>query len=55
MMPTVTLSQFRSVVIGARVSKRGDAAPKSGDLEGFSKPVPVGSSGIAVQIDTVVP
>jgi len=54
MVPSITLAQFRSVVVGARVSKRGDARPSSGDLEGFSKPVPVGSSGIAVQIDTVV-
>lgn len=55
MVPAFTLAQYRSVVIGARVSKRGDAIAQSGDLEGFSKTVPVGSTGVAVQIDKVVP
>jgi cytochrome c-type biogenesis protein CcmH len=42
-------------VIGARVSKAGDAMPASGDLQGFSSPVKVGSSGVDVRIDQVVP
>ncbi len=55
MMPTLKLSNFSSVVIGARVSKAGDAMPASGDLQGFSSPVKVGSSGVDVRIDQVVP
>jgi cytochrome c-type biogenesis protein CcmH len=55
MMPNLKLSNFSSVVIGARVSKAGDAMPASGDLQGFSAPVKVGSSGVDVRIDQVVP
>jgi cytochrome c-type biogenesis protein CcmH len=55
MMPNLKLSNFSSVVIGARVSKAGDAMPASGDLQGFSQPVKVGSAGVDVRIDQVVP
>jgi len=55
MMPDLKLSKFSSVVIGARVSKAGDAMPASGDLQGFSAPVKVGSTGVDVRIDQVVP
>jgi len=55
MMPNMKLSNFSSVVIGARVSKAGDAMPASGDLQGFSAPVKVGSAGVDVRIDQVVP
>ncbi len=55
MMPSMKLSNFSSVVIGARVSKAGDAMPASGDLQGFSAPVKVGSAGVDVRIDQVVP
>jgi cytochrome c-type biogenesis protein CcmH len=55
MMPNMKLSDFSSVVIGARVSKAGDAMPASGDLQGFSAPVKVGSAGVDVRIDQVVP
>jgi cytochrome c-type biogenesis protein CcmH len=55
MMPSMKLSNFSSVVIGARVSKAGDAMPASGDLQGFSAPVKVGASGVDVRIDQVVP
>ncbi|HEX4583800.1 MAG TPA: c-type cytochrome biogenesis protein CcmI [Burkholderiaceae bacterium] len=55
MMPDLKLSKFSSVVVGARVSKAGDAMPASGDLQGFSAPVKVGSSGVDVRIDQVVP
>jgi cytochrome c-type biogenesis protein CcmH len=55
MMPSMKLSNFSSVIIGARVSKAGDAMPASGDLQGFSAPVKVGSAGVDVKIDQVVP
>jgi cytochrome c-type biogenesis protein CcmH len=55
MMPAMKLSNFSQVVVGARVSKSGDAMPASGDLQGFSAPVKVGSSGVDVRIDQVVP
>jgi cytochrome c-type biogenesis protein CcmH len=55
MMPSVKLSNFSSVIVGARVSKGGDAMPTSGDLQGFSAPVKVGSAGVDVKIDQVVP
>ena len=55
MAPSLKLSYFAEVVIGARVSRSGGAAPQSGDLQGLSKPVKVGATGIAVVIDTALP
>lgn len=54
MMPDMKLSRFPAVVIGARVSRSGGAAPMAGDLEGSSVPVQPGRSGIIVTIDRVV-
>jgi cytochrome c-type biogenesis protein CcmH len=55
MMADMNLSKFQTVIVGARVSKGGDAIASSGDLQGFSGPVKVGSTGVQVQIDQVVP
>lgn len=49
------LSNFREVVVGARISKNGSATPQSGDLQGISQKVKVGSGEIVVVIDQVVP
>lgn len=54
-MPGMTLANADQVIVGARISKTGDAMPRSGDLQVMSKPVAVGSSGVNLQIDTVVP
>ena len=55
MAPNVKLSDFSEVVVGARVSRSGVATPQTGDLQGLSKPVKVGATGIAVVIDTALP
>jgi cytochrome c-type biogenesis protein CcmH len=55
MSPQAKLSNFSDVVVGARISKSGQAAPQSGDLEGLSAPVKVGASGVAIVIDRVLP
>lgn len=55
MAPNMKLSSFPEVVVGARISRSGNATPQSGDLEGLSKPVKVGASGIAVVIDSALP
>ncbi len=39
MTPAMKLSNFPSVVVGARISKSGNAMPQSGDLEGISQPL----------------
>ena len=36
MMPAMKLSNFAEVVVGARISKSGNATPASGDLQGLS-------------------
>jgi cytochrome c-type biogenesis protein CcmH len=54
MAPGMTISKFDEVVIGARVSKLGDAMAKAGDLEGYSAPVKPGTSGIEVRINARV-
>ncbi|MGB3428500.1 MAG: c-type cytochrome biogenesis protein CcmI, partial [Burkholderiaceae bacterium] len=55
MNPQVKMSAFPEVILVARVSKSGSAMPASGDLEGLSKPVKVGSSGVALTIDRALP
>lgn len=54
-MPDFTVSKYSPVIVGARISRSGDAIAAPGDLEGFSKPVTVGSGAISVTIDQVVP
>jgi len=55
MAPNLRLSGFAEVIVGARVSRSGNATPQSGDLQGLSRPVKVGAAGVAVVIDTAVP
>jgi cytochrome c-type biogenesis protein CcmH len=56
MLPSMKLSQFPQVVIGARVSKSGNALPQSGDLQVLSKPIAVTTTDpIKLTIDQVVP
>ncbi len=56
MTPAATLSKFPQVVVGARVSKSGNAMPQSGDLNGTSQAVAPGHpETIAVTIDGVTP
>jgi cytochrome c-type biogenesis protein CcmH len=54
MSPQMKLSSFDEVVIVVRVSKSGTAMPQPGDLQGMSSPVKPGSSGLKINIDTVV-
>lgn len=55
MTPAMKISSFPDIVVGARVSKSGSAMPSSGDLEGLSKPVKAGTTGIAIVIDSALP
>ena len=55
MAPELKLSGFANVVVGARLSKSGNAMPQSGDLEGQSAPLAGRSSGIEIVIDQVRP
>ena len=55
MAPNMSLSNFGEVVVGARISKSGQAMPQSGDFEGFSPAVKVGTRGVAVVIEKAVP
>jgi cytochrome c-type biogenesis protein CcmH len=48
------LSSARQVVVEARVSKSGRAAPQPGDLVGRSVPVKPGASGVRITLDEVV-
>jgi cytochrome c-type biogenesis protein CcmH len=54
MRPELKLSSFDRVVVGARISRSGNAAPQSGDLEGQSAAVPP-SGSTAVTIDQTRP
>ena len=56
MLPNMKLSQFPQVVIGARVSKSGNAIAQSGDLQTISKPMAVTTTTpVELTIDQVVP
>jgi cytochrome c-type biogenesis protein CcmH len=55
MQPGMALSNFGEVVVGARISRSGQAMPQSGDLEGLSPPVKVGARNVAVVIESTVP
>jgi cytochrome c-type biogenesis protein CcmH len=56
MMPAMKLSKFPQVVVGARVSKSGNAMPQSGDLQTLSAPLASSrTEPVVLQIDQVVP
>jgi cytochrome c-type biogenesis protein CcmH len=54
MTPQFKLSTVGKVLIGARVSKSGDALARAGDFEGLSQPVQVGAANVRVLIDSTV-
>ena len=53
--PAARLSGVKRVIVGARISKSGQAMPQPGDLEGLSAPVDVGAAGVMVEIKAKVP
>ena len=56
MSPAMVLSGFDEVVVGARISKTGNAIPQSGDLQGTVMPVSPGQKDIVqLTIDSVLP
>lgn len=54
MAPGMTLSSAPQLVVGARVSKSGNAIPQPGDLAGETTGVAPGASNVAIRIGTVV-
>jgi cytochrome c-type biogenesis protein CcmH len=54
MSTTARLSSTPRVVVGARISARGDATPQPGDLQGYSAPVAPGAAGLKIQIAEVI-
>ena len=55
MSPAMKLSNFPVVVVGARVSRSGNALPSPGDLSGQVANVKTGTEGLQILIDTVQP
>jgi cytochrome c-type biogenesis protein CcmH len=56
MTPANALSGVPQVIVGARVSKSGNAMPQSGDLSGQTGAVKVGATGLKLEIkETVKP
>lgn len=55
MSPAMKLSNFPVVVVGARVSKSGNALPSAGDMSGQVSGVALGTEGLQIVIDTVQP
>jgi cytochrome c-type biogenesis protein CcmH len=54
MSPALKLSNFKHVIVTARVSRSGSALPQSGDLVGSSGPVPLGTHDLHIEISQVV-
>lgn len=50
MAPNMKLSLFPKVIVGARISKTGNALPQPGDLQGLTAVVDVGTAGLVVTI-----
>lgn len=56
MMPSMTLSSVPEVIVGARVSKSGEAIAQSGDFEILSEPLPnTRAEPVLLTIDRIVP
>lgn len=55
MTPDTKLSSVPAVMIEARVSRSGDAKAQPGDLTGEIGPIRPGSSGVAIQIERILP
>ena len=55
MSPEMKLSKFPRVVVGARVSRSGNATPQPGDLRGESAPTGMGAADVELVIDGVQP
>jgi len=56
MVPAMKLSNFDQVLVGARISRTGEAIARSGDLSGEVAPVSVGGTGVVeVLIDKPIP
>lgn len=54
MSESTKLSAAQRVIVGARISKSGDAMPQGGDLQGVLGAVAVGSTGLRVEINQEV-
>jgi cytochrome c-type biogenesis protein CcmH len=50
MSPSTKLSSAAKVVVGARLSKSGDAMPQAGDWTGQSDAVALGATGLRIEI-----
>lgn len=55
MMPSMKLSNFQEVAVGAKISKSGNATPQSGDLRGEVSSVKIGTNNVQLVIDKIVP
>jgi cytochrome c-type biogenesis protein CcmH len=54
MSPAARLSGANAVVVGARISKSGNAMPQPGDLQGLSAVVKPGAKGLQIEIAEAV-
>lgn len=55
MQPAMRLSAFAQVVVGARISRSGNATPQTGDLVGQSAVVAPSAQGVQILIDSLQP
>ena len=54
MSPGMSISKYPDLIVGARVSKSGNAIPQAGDWESEMVPVKLGATGISLVISRLV-
>lgn len=52
-MQGAKLSDQKSVIVGARISRSGSATPQAGDMQGYSKPVSPGAQNLKIVISEI--
>jgi len=55
MNPALKLSSVEQVVVGARISKSGNAMPQPGDMQALSPALKVGGAAVELQIKDLLP
>lgn len=54
MSASLRISQYKAVVVGARISKHGDPLPKPGDWQGITDTVVPGEGDVKIIINSMI-
>ena len=54
MSPAASLATAKKIIVGARISKSGNAQPQAGDISGQTGPVSVGATGLTLELSELI-